>query len=125
MSWGHVVVEGYCLSLGEEEHPCKRYISAFCLGSQHSLCPHFGYAESNPREASLFVPLHKIIWDKMRRVLDSCYWRLRWWLWDRWHYDSDWIKRFPVAECPAWDNAQQEANNLFPSWLERQEGDAS
>ncbi len=126
--WRHVVIEGFCFGPEQEERicPCRRsYTSPFCLGDgSHEACPHFAWADTSEREAAQFVPLRLILRDRLLSFGESMYWKLHWWFWGKWRYDPDWIKRYPVAECPAWDKGQKEAEDKFPAWFkESSKGD--
>lgn len=117
--WSYIVIEGICLGTRDgidKLSPCgNRAPSPFCLKSGH--CPHFAYTTSNEREAAFYVPLRLIIWDKLKDWLKQTGDDIRWQLWGRWHYDKDWVKKMPTAECPAWDNYLEKARQGFPQWL--------
>jgi len=85
MYWSHIVIEGYCFG-EEDEHgkaPCgNKSPSTVCLGNG-TCCPHFGWANSNEREASMFVPFYLILKDKIQTWSYSLWWDLRWLFWDR------------------------------------------
>ncbi|MBW2675732.1 MAG: hypothetical protein JRD89_20390 [Deltaproteobacteria bacterium] len=123
MSWRHIVIEGICL--GDRDlhgNPCGRPVGVHCLDNGH--CPWLGYTESSEREAVVFVPIHLFCWDKLKCFLEETKWKLRWWLWGKWHYDPSWIDSIPVAECPEWDRVLDDAIRKFPEWIKQvREGD--
>ena len=68
MRWAHIVVEGFCSEIDEGCPFGFRRIAAPCLSAiaGNSLCQHLSWADSDEREAALWVPLPKILVDKMR-----------------------------------------------------------
>ena len=124
MIWSNVVVEGYCFADSKDDkYPCGHTApSSFCLENGH--CPHFGYAESTERDAAFFVPLRLIVKDKMRSIGESLYWKLRWWLWVKWHYNPNWLEKIPIAEDTTWEEDQERCNLLFPGWFAETEKEA-
>lgn len=68
MKWAHIVVEGFCSEIDGGGCPYGfRRIAARCLSTEKgSLCSHLSWADSDEREAALWVPLPKILADKVR-----------------------------------------------------------
>ena len=117
--WRHIVIEGFCFAQ-DKEYPCGRSApTLFCLENGH--CPHFAYAESNEREASLFVPLHLIIGDRIKAIGEELYWKLHWYFWGRWFFKEkqaefrEYVKTH-TAKCLAWDTQLKRAKSNFPKW---------
>lgn len=118
--WRHVVLEGFCFGdIEGTERPCgKQSVSSFCLAN--GKCPHFAYADSNEREAALFVPMWDIIWDRIKSGTENFYWKARWYLWNKWCFHKTWEDmEAHTTECPAWDSALKDAQDKFPEWLEK------
>ena len=117
LRWVHVVIEGYCFA---EDNPCGyNGISYRCLENGH--CPHFAYAESNERDASFFVPLHLIIFDRIKGIYDEINHKVRWYSWGKWFYDKDWYKKIPVVKCSEWEERLKKAEDEFPEWYAKRE----
>lgn len=119
--WRHIVIEGYCLGNDPPNIPCGRHtVSSFCLQNRH--CPYFYYTDSNEREASWFVPLHLVIWDRIITLIGPLQFALSWYLWGRWFLKKDLnkLKESPrFTECPEWDTSwEEETHKEFPKWLE-------
>jgi len=120
MGWNHVVIEALCFG-GEDvngKYPCgERHTSDTCLLAGH--CPHFAWAHSDEREASLFVPLWMILKDKALSFLEEAWQKISWHLWERWFYDPHWIDQYPAVKCPEIDQ-MEEANAIkFLEWQKR------
>lgn len=113
--WSHIVIEGICLSRIKPP-PCgKGAPSVFCLENGH--CPYLLYAKSSELEASLFAPLHLIIRNKVNVIFENLYGKCRWYLWDKWRYDPNWLEKYPKGECPAWDDHIKQAEEKFSAWF--------
>jgi len=132
MTWSTVCVEGFCFG-GEVggKYPCgKPCPSTFCL--QNRTCPYFAWGESSEREAAYFVPLHLIVWDKVRIWwTEELLFKLRWWLWDKWHYDKNWCEKIKALDpndpiAVNLEKEREEQNSKFPKWFaEAKKGEAS
>lgn len=122
--WTHIVVEGYCAAEenDSDQYPCGQHVpSPFCLGNKR-LCPYFGYAKSNEREAAVFVPLYLVVWDRLRDLAINLARSIEWHLWNRWFWDSEkFMKHIEQhqGERPEWDNYLEKAKAEFPEWLEK------
>ena len=117
-TWDYIVVEAYCFA-DTEEPPCgKAGTSGFCLLG----CPYFGHCDATPREAALDIPLRLIVWDKLCGWADTLCWNLRWYFWDRWRYDNDWLNNIPCTQ-PSEDELpvlmRSDIEDRFKLWLQK------
>lgn len=117
MTWNNIVIEGFCFG----ENKCGKSVSTYCLGKGH--CPFFGYAESNEREVSLYVPLHLIIMDKLTVLIEDIYWKIRWYLWDQWHGKEaeEFLESLSVVDCPEWDEHLNISAEKYETWKASQD----
>lgn len=114
--WSHIIIDGICCSRIKPP-PCGKFApSIFCLENGH--CPYLLYGNSNELEASLWAPLYLIIKNKLSLIFSEVYDKCHWWFWGKWHYDPNWLDKYPKAECPAWDAHMEKAQEEFPKWLE-------
>lgn len=124
MGWSNIVIEAYCFGEKKDnKYPCgQRYPTVFCLQSGH--CPHFAYAKSSEREAAWFVPLHLLIWDRVKSVSGTIRDNLTWYVWHRWFFKKQWAEfkehvKTHTVECPEWDKQLEESKDKFPEWFEK------
>lgn len=122
MGWSHIIIEGICAGSWNKDGECpcgQSYPTDFCL--LNGMCPHLGYTSSNEREASWFVPLRLILWDRLKSMTENVWSKLTWYIWDRWFFKKKWAKfrdNIKVAKSPtAFDKAQQKADTEFSKWL--------
>lgn len=126
--WTYVVIEGHCFGDEDENgnNPCGRNVpSPFCLGNGNTKhCPHFAWtSDATERDAAFFVPLRKIVWDKLRAwITEDVYWKLRWWFWGKWTYDDSWRDNIKVIDdddpcMKKWNDRQTEARRDFEEWF--------
>lgn len=126
--WCFVVLEGHCFGDEDENgnNPCGRNVpSPFCLGNgQQKHCPHFAWTtDATERDAAFFVPLRKIIWDKLRAwVTEDIYWKLHWWFWGKWTYDNSWMDEITVIDddhpsMKKWNDEMAKAQKDFEKWF--------
>ena len=133
MTWNTICVEGFCFAdYVDGEYPCgKPSPSTFCL--RNHMCPHFAWGESSERETAYFVPLHLLVWDRVRIWwTEEFLFKLRWWFWDKWHYDKDWYRKIKSLEpddpvAIKLNRELEEQVSKFSEWFEeaRKEGGAS
>ena len=119
-TWNYIIIEAYCFA-DTEQPPCgKGGTSGFCLQG----CPYFGHADATSREAATDVPLCLILWDKLCERADGLYWNLRWYLWDKWHYDDSWLDNMSydasTDSLEAVEN-RNDAETKFRLWLNETE----
>ena len=123
MSWRHVVIEGYCFGEKKHTYPCNRpHISPFCLGDTGTeTCPYFAWSDSDEREVAYWVPLHLIIWDRIRyKLTEEIFPTLSWIFWDKWFSKYDeWVKNIKVIKHPEIDEWHKKMEKDFPDWLRK------
>jgi hypothetical protein len=120
--WNHVVIEGVCL---KNEAPCgRKHPTAFCLLEGH--CPHFGWTESNEREASFWVPLRLILVDRIKELGEKFCQFFVWHFHDKWHLKEceDFINSIPVLKdddptAIELRNAQAMRDEKFIEWIKK------
>lgn len=126
--WTYCVIEAHCFGKEDENgnNPCGRNVpSPFCLGNgQQKHCPHFAWTtDATERDAAFFVPLRKIIWDKLRAwVTEDIYWKLHWWFWGKWTYDNSWMDEITVIDddhpsMKKWNDEMAKAQKDFEKWF--------
>ena len=116
MSWRHVVIEGFCICF-KDSPPCGRdSVSAFCLGNNHH-CPYFYYSKSDEREASAFVPIGDILYDRASEKFDDIYCWLRWYLWDKWRPQLP--MEYPTVECSDFEERIKQDDTAFTEWFQK------
>ena len=71
MGWNNIVIEGFCFApVKDGKYLCgQNYPTVDCL--RNGICPCLMYSESSEREAAYFIPLRKIIWDRISSVIDD------------------------------------------------------
>lgn len=127
--WTNIVIEAFCFAKEDKngKYPCGQMApSTFCLQNGH--CPHFAYADSNEREAAVFVPLHLILWDRIKCISEEAYWKLKWHCWDRWFWDKGKFKQYIKnhrGECPAWDKHLEKEEQDFSKWFSKAKSEYS
>jgi hypothetical protein len=127
--WTNVCVEGYCFG-GEKDgkYPCGRDCpSDLCL--VNGCCPHFSYSYTSERDVAQFVPLWKILIDRIGVWDESLYWKLRWWLWDSLWFNQKKDREFlnsigsvTSEECPElkeWEDGEKKCQEDFIGWFEK------
>lgn len=120
MGWNHVVIEAFCLAREDADgkYPCGESCpSSTCLPEGH--CPHFAWAKSNEREASLFVPLWMILKDKTVAFAGETWGKITWFAWGQWFHDPNWIDKYPVVTCPEIDKMEIANASRFALWREK------
>lgn len=125
--WTHVVVEGHCFGDEDENgnNPCGRRLpSPFCLGNgKTGHCPHFAWSDAEERDAAFFVPLRKIVWDKLRAwITEDVLPKFQWWFWGKWTYDDSWLDEIKVIGdddpyMKKWKEQQRKQNKKFVKWF--------
>jgi hypothetical protein len=126
MSWRHVVVEAFCFAEEDHIYPCgKSRISSVCFGADGKCCPNFGFTDSTEREAAYWVPLHLVVWDKLKVLPDKAYWKLRWLLWDQFNRNNDKffddIDVIQPGEYPEMDAEDRNRRKRFRRWIKKNE----
>ena len=119
--WNHVVVEGYCFA-EEGKYPCGQiYPTGFCLGVRANACPYFDFSESSEREASRFVPLRLILWDRLKSMVEWIGEKLQPISWGfQFHYsreDLELLERISIPEDYAY---RDRTNEEFNVWIKEQ-----
>jgi hypothetical protein len=125
MSWNHIIIEGFCWDEKDDNHPCGQHrTSSFCLGYNGKSCPNLGFSDSNEREASAFVPLRLIIWDRIRALKETVWDKISWFLWGQLWFNrrkvDKFLKSLGSTTVPWFDEQLKDQKNKFPEWLKDQ-----
>uniref|UniRef100_A0A6M3L318 Uncharacterized protein n=1 Tax=viral metagenome TaxID=1070528 RepID=A0A6M3L318_9ZZZZ len=127
--WTYCVIEAHCFGDEDENgnNPCGRNVpSPFCLGNGSTKhCPHFAWtSDATERDAAFFVPLRKIVWDKLRAwIVQDVGWWFEYWFFRKWKpYDDSWLDEIKVIAdddpiMQKWHEEDRKQQLKFEKWF--------